>query len=722
MTAMEQFTGRIRMSISDTRRRLSIAFAIFVASAANAGESDVAFRMDSTLGVRLYDPQKPFDDESLSSYFDQHRYMRRKDDTPWFADLFHADLGLVRPDGTHLLRLERWSPNWLNQRGTFELDWRGLDLEVGYLDYRSDDLRFYPVGTGAPVPTLGSAYNPDTPPGNARGEDLRLYSRRSGVTGVVRARPDGFGIELPFITGARAYSGYEKRRGRRQDRYLLEDSVDGLGSMPQRSRFRADRIRHDQAVTSVGGSLVFQPLSRFSGVADFHYEAFRENASVSTLGDLAARDPNIPEPLPQRTAARALFFVPDTDRFSGSVATTGRIGRATVHLGGFATHLKQAGRRAPLQDLLGLGDNRVTTWSMHGSFDVPLGWSLALGGFVKTVHRDNQIDEDAFTEVSADGVQVNSYMRRRREVRAGLELAARPMVGTRLVLGSRVQLVERDLRFGQPPGAILDEYNLIESDSEQHTLYLGLNTRLLRSLRLSGELGYEWAPQVALARDFEESVYFQGRGHYTWVWPVPITLAAFGKVVSGSNDEIELESSTPGRSKRKEFERIKANYGLNLTAILSGEAIVFATFAHSWDEQEFAYLRSNDPRNFGPSGLEFFVDSDPRYRGENQHASIGAQVPLGSALDLNTSFAFTRVRAGFADSSRSAGILEGSSEIDGRVWSVEGNLAYDFDPSFRVGIGYRFDRFEDEADLELLDLDTWIHTYTLTLTYRIPGS
>jgi hypothetical protein len=682
---------------------------------------DLEFHSQTTLGARLYDFESPFD-EDITSFFDQYRDVRDKDaDVPWFLDFFHNDLGLVREDGTYLVRFERWSPNWRNQRGVLDIDWKGLDVEVNYQLYQKNDLRVFPMGTGGALPTLGSVYNPETTVGNPLGFGERFYNRRAGIDGEARLRPEAFGMSIPWLKEVRLHSGYENRRGRDQARYLLESNVAGLGALPQTERFRGIRIKQDQDVARVGGGFILQPTETSSAVFDFTYEALRENAPVVTIGGVAAGDPGIPGGLPPETAARALFFVPDTDRFTGSVATSARVGSANLHAGMFVTHLTQTNRRAPLQDLLGIGDTSLTTWSADGSFDVPIGKAFSVDGYAKTVWRRNNTDQDTFAKIASDGVQVNSFMRRRREITAGLEVSSRPIRGTTIAVGARTRYVDRSLRFGSSPGAILEEFNLIEEKNESYTLYLRSSARLARTLQLSGELGYEYAPKVAFPRDLQESFYFKGRASYTITHPIPITLSSYGKFLTGDNDEIELQGVTPERSKQKKFDNERASYGVTLTAMPCKGTSLYASFAHSWDEQKFSYLRSNLPRNFGPAGLAFYVDSEPRYRGKTESLMVGGNFPIVRNLFGEVSSSVMWVRAYFSDSSLTSGVLEGSSEIRDRIVSIEGRIRYEVNPSFRVQLGYRFDDFHDGSDLELLGLDTQQHIYTISFTYQIPN-
>ena len=135
--------------------------------AGGGDELEVSAR--AKLGSHFYDFDEPFDDDGLSSFFDIRRYARNKDDDhPYYVDFFELDAGLARSDGTPLLLFERRSPNRLNDRARFELDWKGLGIALGYRRLRGDELRVYPAGTGQAIPVFGTVFNPDTSPLNPR--------------------------------------------------------------------------------------------------------------------------------------------------------------------------------------------------------------------------------------------------------------------------------------------------------------------------------------------------------------------------------------------------------------------------------------------------------------------------------------------------------------------------------------------------------------------------
>jgi hypothetical protein len=706
--------------------RTTIAGAALLA-AASAAAQDLEWRGEGTLGARFYDLESPFDDD-VTGWFDQYRYVRDKDSPlPYFVDLFHLDAGLFRDDDTALLRLERWSPWDWNDRAELGVDWRGLDFELDYWRYRSEELRLFPTGTGATLPSppappgtlfpvFGTLYNPDASFGAVFQNDHRLDRRRTGVAGDLSLRLDGFDLENPFATELDLFSRYETRQGHEQDGFLLDTAREPV--TVQTARFRGFRRELDQRVVTVGGGAVLLPWRLFTGDLDVAFESFREDAPVVTLAGLAALDPRI-VPANADQAARAFDFVPDTDRWSGSLRLSRRIeslGGATVHGGGFLTHLTQAGRRAPLQDQLDLGDDSLTTWSTHGAFDLPLGERFALGGFAKWLQRQNGVDEDSFAALAPLDGQVDPVLDARSELDAGLEATARPASGALAGLGYRLRWVDRELDFAPSPGAIRPAFNLLGEKSEEHTTYLRGSARLLRSLQVSGETGYAWAPQVGFPRDLENSVYAKARGSTLWRKPLPGTLALYARFLHGSNDEIELDVADPAFSEDKDFERTTWSWGATASAVPLESLTVFASFHHARDEQEFAQIRSNLPRYLGPTGLEFFLDSRPEYTSDVQTVVLGGTQALGPHVDFSLASILTFVSTHFDGSGTTPDVLEDVNEIASRIYSLEGRLGWKVRRGLSLGLGYRLDAYRDDEQHEPLSYDTDVHTVTVDVT------
>ena len=722
--------GRTRTSTCGTRWA-GLCAALLLAGSAGADE-DLSVRAEATLGAQFYDLDKPFDDDDLTSFFDQYRPIRNKDaDLPWRMDVLHLDAGLEREDGTHLLRLERTSPEWRAERMRLDLGWRGLRLDARAHRIRNDELRVYPEDTGdaALIPVFPTQFNPDAA---GLGRDEKFLVRRTGGRAELRLRPEDFGYGLPGLDQVTAFAGYEQRKGHRQDRFLLDDTE---ASGAQTSRFRAFRRDLDQVVRDYGGGIVFSPFDLVTGALDVRYVRFRERNTELVQSDLAALDPAIGA-VAAPLDSRAFFHVPDTNRLSGRLRLSRRVGDASFHGGAFATVLEQSGKGPTLQRIEGIRDGKVTTLTWHGAFDVPLRWGLALSGHAKWLRRDNGLDEDAFDAFSSDGEQVGVFLRDSRELDAELELSARPIAGSLLAAGIRTRQIHRNLRFGDDasPGSIQQPFVLVNDESERYTAYLRGRVRLLRSLRLGFEGGYEWAPQIGMARELEDAAFLKTRG--SWTLPfrrTPLTLSFFGDARHGSNDDVVLAAFVPStgtfdpdRTREKKFQRVDWRYGFTLTAAPLPELVTFASFVHARDQQEFAHVRSNIARfnydpGFATGNLGFYLDSEPNWDSELQTLVGGTTWNATDRIDASVTSSVTWVRARFRDDGPTAQALERGTAIRSRILSLDARLGFVPRDGVRLELGYRLDDFGETRQLDPLPLDADRHTFTIAVTLDWPA-
>ena len=274
-------------------------------------------------------------------------------------------------------------------------DWRGLDLDLDYRRYRSDSLRFFPKGTwaGAPNPpdAYGVQYNSDLCPpepalpspcaSEAFGlrpsqvfeENHRIYVNRQSVGGQLAFRPEGFDQPLPLLSQFRARARYETRKGYRQDSFVLATPQENTtGNLTQ--SFRGNRRKINQQVTSAGTTLVLSPFDLFEGSLAFDFEKFREEAPTVTRNSI----PPFPSP-PAPGGDRAFFFVPDTNRFTGTLQLSKRTDSMVLNAGVSGARLEQTGRLSPLQGVYDLCagrgsncDNAITLISAHLDAKAPL--------------------------------------------------------------------------------------------------------------------------------------------------------------------------------------------------------------------------------------------------------------------------------------------------------------------------------------------------------------
>lgn len=712
---------RIPMNTFAISQRLCIAALISggISSGATAGLlDDTEFRLDMELRATVVFEDAPFDNDDSTSFFDQYRYVATENDRiPWHIDFRRLELAYEREDGTRPLYLERESLGWLNERGEIGLVSDSIRAKVHYSRYRSAEMRLFPVGTAKflpAAPTFGSLFSTDLPASAPKGEDHRLFSRRNAVGAEVgnRRESNSRGWLVP-IEGS-FFVDFQKRGGKQQDRFLIEDL--GLASANQRFRERTRTL--DQEFVTAGGKATFISRQRFTTTGEFRYEGFRERAPTVTYGTLANETGALPIANDPLVDSRAYRFVPDSDRFTVSMASAGRVGKASLGLAGDFTHLRQAGQGAPLQRMLGLGDVEVNSGSIRGTYKIPIGRIFDLSGHVRAQWRRNEIDRGTISALALSGIQTNALIRERREISSNADFRLKPMAGSMILAGLSVRDIDRDLKFGSSVSAISDSINLIESTTREFRVYIRGAQRVGTRMRVSAEAGYEWAPQVALVRDAEEAFFAKAGFNATISIPVLATLDLHGRYRRTRNDEMEFRTPALNQSRKKEFKQEEWSYGVTITMIAWHDIQLIGSFVNSRDNEEIDHIRSNLPRNSGDPALEFFRDSRLDYRSDLKNVALSTTIPIAFGFEGRSSLSISWVDAGFPGASNTERVLDSTNRIRQRILSTETGLAWTHG-SWRVEVAYRFDDFNDDADLEALQRDVSAHSGWLSIGFRI---
>lgn len=700
-------------------RALAFGVILLAAAAGAEGPREGEWRGSLTPGVTLHFPSERFGESDTSSWRDQYEYMDHKDDpVPWFADLMHTDTGWRRDDETWLVRLERWSPYAWGEHTLLDLDWLGIRVEGDAYRMRTDELRLFPVGTGDTGvrvrPELGAHFNDDSDP------DDRFFVRRYGGGGTIRIRPEDFGHAIEPLTQLSFRGSQELRTGRRQDRFLLDG--DEVGTGPETARFRGRTRDLDQEVTTLGAALVVEPFGLATGVLDYEFQRFHEREPTALVGEID--DPNV-RPTPT-AAERALFFVPDTHRHTGSLRVSRHIGGATLHAGAYGSLLEQTGARPPLQAAADLRGNDVATWSAHGAADVPITSWLGFDAYGKAAVRRNGLDRNTSYFADDNRTQLYPFLKDMTEVRAGAELAATPMRGARTALGLRMRDVNRDLEYpdtvaadGIAQRAITPPVSLVGEDSAEYEAYFRGHARLLRRTRISGEAGYSWAPVIGSPIELEQSVYGEGRITHGLRGPIPLTISLFGHYRDGESDGWELYSATPGRTQEKDWERRTIDWGLSATAVPRRGSTVFLSVTQNFDRQRFPHVRSNVPRvNPNPDRfLRFYRDSNLGWETDSRILAVGGTQQIGPKLDVSLMGWMGFIDGRFPRGGSTADALEDVNRIELTYGSAEAAAGFQVLPALRLGLAYRYDGFKDDARLDEPKRDGHDHSVTISATY-----
>lgn len=673
--------------------------------------------LDAALRATVVQESPPYGDDAFSSFFDQYRYVATEDEPlPWHLDLRKLRIAWERDDGTRPLELERESRGWLNERGRIDLRLPHLEAEIDYSRFRTDELRLFPMGTEASIPVFGTQYNSDLTPENPLGEGRRLYSRRNRVGGALAmARPEVLRSPAALVE-SRLFVDYEERAGRRQDRFLVEPNL----TIPDTDRFRARRRDLDQESLTVGGEAAAVIAERFTTEFDLRFESLRERARSYTYGLLAEQVPSIPPSGNPAVDERAFRYVPDTNRVVARFSSAGRVGRVHLRLAAHFSHLRQAGAGSPVQRQNGIEENVVNEGSVRTAWRMPLARTLTLSGRFSARWRENRVGRDAIERSTLFYVQeqTNAYIKHRREYQADTEIRYRPRAGTSALIGVRLRNVDRHRAFGFGFTSIPDEYNLIDQTSRNLLFYVEAAQRLGRASRISLEAGYEWSPEVALVREAEEAYYARSKWTASFSFPRPLSLSLQGGVRRRTNDDIELSSATPGGSRSKDFSRLEWNYGTVATWLAPRDVQIVAAFFHARDLQRFDHVRSNLPRNSGLSFIAFFRDSTPELRSDVKSLAMSARAPLLGGLEARFASSVTWVDAGYLGGGETGRILNATNRIRNRILGLEAGLIWSSGP-WSAEVAYRFDDFDDRADLGPLERDVSANTGWLQIAYRL---
>jgi hypothetical protein len=710
--------GRTRIRRSSASRALLCAtLALFaVASAARAEE----LRGSATAGTRLYHFDPNFADDGTTSWFDQWEHVRNKSaDVPFFADLMDLDLAWLRDDETSLARLVHTSPYDYNMKTLFDLDWRGLQVDAEQHWDRIDFLRVYPRGTGQSgervTNALGSLYTDDTEP------DDRFFLRRYGGGGVIRLRPDGFDTDLGPLSQLSFYGRHEDRTGQRQALFLLKPGDVGAGN--DNARFRGLTQLLDQDVTTLGARFVAEPAGLVTSVLDVNWQGFREHAPIVTVGDVAALDSLQVRPA-SGLAQSPIDFIPSSNRWSGSLQLSRRIGDATLQGGGFATRLTQVGARPEPQRAAQLDDNHVDTLSATAAADLPFGRWLRFDSFGNFALRKNEIQRDTALFAPDNRTQIDPFLSRLRVWQGGAELSAEPLTGTRVVAGWRLHAVDRGLRYpstvsesGVRQPAIRPEYSLVDETTRSNEFYLRCYTRLLRRLQVFAEAGFDWAPQIGYPNELSHARFVRGRASHTFVTPLPITVAAFGSWLDGSSDGLEVVSTVPGRSQQTEFQQTSWDWGITFSIMPSADWVIYSTVTQQVEDQSWAEIRSNVPRFNGPPFLSFYLDSFPEWRADMKVFALGATWQVTDRIDLGVDGMLTTVDARFPGNAPMSVALQVANRMDVRISSLEASMGVQVTPQWKLGFGLRTDAYSNRDHLDAPNPGGRDYTVLLSATY-----
>jgi hypothetical protein len=708
------------------RRRTAFGFAAWAAwmllAAPALGEADdqdqdLEVRWSLSPIIQYHAIESPEDDNGVTGFFDQYEFVPNKSSSfPVQIGIGDAELDFFREQQTPLFQVRLDSPTsnlgisgseaddpFLNQRGLVLGRYRPLDFDLRYWRMRTEELRLFPnTAEGALV------FNDLTRP------DDRFYRDRTGFRSEIRS-------DLGVLLGDRASvfgrlgapqlslrGGFESRDGRRQRRFLFDPA----------NRWTGLSQRHDQDVGEIGAGVLLTPWRLLTVSIDFDYESFRENENPLLRGQLGGGAP----------ASQTIGFVPNTDRYNGTVLLRSRLGeRAVVEAGIHSSYLKQVDEFTPMQRSAGLRDNRLLYTSANLTADVAIFDSLSANAFVKFEQRDNDIDQSTALYNPSNGTQVDEFIHRWRRWLGGLEGLYRFNAANRMAVGARFESIDRDLEFAQPGLGFLriNPANALVSESSNfYEFYTRAQLRLARRINLMGEVGYRYAPKTGYVIEPDDRTYGKLRASYTLPLEKPVFLSLFARGETGDGDTKRFVAGVgdnpAGPLTSQEFERDQWLWGLTASLSPSDTVSVFGSFFMSRNSQDYDLVLSSVQRYVQPVvPVTFTKADDVDYQDERLSLLLGAHLDLSEQSDASLSYSYTRSEVDYSGGlTPELSLLSRYRGIEADIHGLDLEVGHWLRAGLRVMAGYGF-RYYDDGSARPASVASVVPPFDLTTTRHV---
>jgi hypothetical protein len=258
--------------------------------------------------------------------------------------------------------------------------------------------------------------------------------------------------------------------------------------------------------------------------------------------------------------------------------------------------------------------------------------------------------------------------------------------------------------------------------------------RPLRGFSVQGEIGYRIAPETGYRQDLDDYVY--GKLHASYALPLarPVMILAHGQGSSGENDDFAFSGVTGNTP--LDFEQYSYLWGVSVTTSPWDDWSLFASFFQSRNSQDFAWVRSDDPRYSPPTTFCPASPGDPLslcdpgeapldYRGDDLGASAGVNARIGELNDFGIAYSFTHTKARFRKINQTSAVLAPVSEIDSDIHRIDLEVGRWVMEGLRISVGYRLGILVDDAPVpsgtdsvvEPFDLSMTQHAVTLGVTF-----
>jgi hypothetical protein len=660
----------------------------------------------------------PENDDDVGGWFDQYEFTPNKSsDFPFQLGLRDAALDVFRGE-TAIFQARLWSPSsnlgvsgsaadapFFNQRLEALTRLKGLDLDLSYRRIRTEQLRLFPATQGP-----GLVFD------DRSSRDDRFLRDRTGFSAEARVRPYE-ALDLREVPGdwirpeLSLRGGYESRDGARQVRFLRPPSNQWLGLSRD----------SDRSVGEVGGGLLVAPDGLLTLTFDFDHERLRLDDPVLAEGDLGFGPPE---------DVRSVDFIPETNRYTGTIRFNSRLGDRAVIEGGFlVSELEQVSEYTPEQRAAGLRDNSVRYYGANAALDLRLLENLSFQGVFKYDRRENDIERQ--TSLFDDASQVDPFVEDwERYVVAG-EFELQCWGRSHASLGLKYEDVSRDLDFSTLGSRILPESTHIERDTRIVTLYGRASARPWRRLRVNAELGYRWAPDTGYAMDLDHNLFGELRASYAFAFARPVLVSGYVRGSTGENDDFTVVSGAGpvpnGTRLPRSYERSSFVTGVTATGSPIDRITLSASFFYRRDDTDSTLDVSTVQRYFQPAfAVDFARDGKSRFENEQTSLVLGLHAQLTERTTGSVSYAFTRAEADYSgsDSTVALDLIADNHQIRSDAHVVDFELRHEVMAGLEVLGGYRYQDYDDDASLpqsvasatQPFDRSTHQHTVTVGAT------
>jgi hypothetical protein len=605
-------------------------------------------------------------------------------------DLFEGDEALLQirysSPTSNLGLTEKDAGDWfLNQRAAMLGRLDGLQLDLDYYRFRTEELRVFPNTGGSALPFT-----------DLTGTDDRFDRTRTGFFGEFRLRPaDRFQLDRAWLSHwspeIAFRGGFESRSGTRQFRTILNPGNDWI----------ALGQNVNQEVGRVGTGLRVHPTHGFTMRLDFDHEAFRPKSSK-------INDASLPFPSNGRTVG----FIPSSDRSTGKLRLSARIGDRLDLRGGFQiTRLEQTDQETPSQDSAGFDGPKILTYIGNARARLAFGKAISSRAWVKVAHRDNDMDRHTALFNSTNGTQVDEFLRRSTRIDAGVETSARLHRALRVSLGADFKFLDRDLDFasrGLGNLIINPAVALADDESISWRLYGKMRLRPGRGLKIRAKLGYQGAPSTGYVVELDEYVF--GNLKASYALPLELTrqrtVMISGEVRGGTgkNRDFDLRAGVgtnpTGPNFDRDYDRTHWTTGFSVDTALRDDLSLSGSIFFRRDDQESNLALSNLQRYFQETvPISFRSPGDLSSRTDELSMVLGVRYSLSQKTTLGAAYSYVRSNAdyGESDSSPELDLIDANREIDSAIHGLDLSMRHRLRPGLEMRLGYLYQRYEDDA-------------------------